>query len=355
MAQRPTLILDIMGADLGTAEMVQGAALYCAQFPEQEFNLTLVTAEPQETERQAGELLTDEQRRRVALTIVPARDHLPEQIASPVDVYKKHPNSSVRVAMNVARETPSSAVISPGNTGLVMTSALFTIGRVRGIDRTPIATPMPTLGRELTFVDGGSNVDCRPEHLYQFAMLAHIFLKHTRGVEHPSIALISNGSEDYKGNTQVREAAELLRADKDLNFRGYVEGHTLFEGDLDIMVCDGFLGNIVLKLAEGIADAIIAIMREEIKAAPLAAIAAKLFQRKAFSNVKSRLDYTQFGGAPLLGLNGNVVICHGRSPARAIMNALGVGYALAVADMAPRVAQYMAEHREMAAGTVREA
>jgi len=345
MPDRPTLILDVMGAERGIAEMVHGVVEACkAPFPSPT-QLVLVTNEMEHTRQLVGqELAAVAAQHDCAVELIPATQTLPENFTSPVDVFKKHPQCSIRVAMDHAKQTPASAVVSLGTTGLVMTSALFTLGRVKGIARPPIGTPMPTRGKQLFFVDGGSNVDNRPEHLYQFAVLAHLYVKNVYKVPRPAIALLSNGSEEYKGNAVVREAASLISADQDLNFVGFTEGHTLFKGDLDIMVCDGFIGNILLKFAEGAADMIISFLKEEIKNSLLSRLAAKIFQRRALRQFAHRLDYTYFGGAPLLGLNGNVVICHGRSPANAIKYALLVGHELARSDIAKQVAQYMEAH-----------
>jgi glycerol-3-phosphate acyltransferase PlsX len=346
---RPTLILDAMGADLGSAEMVTGAVRYlrAAASP---VNLVVVAAE--------SEALEAGYRRQLSAAAQPSgssiellhAEPLPKDFDSPLEAYRKHPRCSVNVAMQRAKETESCAVISPGSTGLVMTSALFTLGRVRGIDRAPIGTPMPTQGKELFFVDGGANVDCKPLHLYQFAVLAHLYEKYVNGVDNPVIALLSNGTEDYKGETVVKEAYKLISADKNLNFVGYIEGHTIFEGThVDVMVCDGFVGNVLLKVAEGVAEALVAIFKQEFRRAPLAGLAAKLFQQRVFRQVRSRLGFERFGGAPLLGLNGNVVICHGRSTALAIENALKVGNKLAGSNIARQVAQYVEQHMDGAA------
>jgi glycerol-3-phosphate acyltransferase PlsX len=179
--------------------------------------------------------------------------------------------------------------------------------------------------------------------------LAHLYLKTVRKIEHPSIALLSNGTEAYKGTALLKEAYELLQADPDLNFVGYTEGHTMLDGQLDIMVCDGFIGNVLLKFAEGAADIIMHTIREELKKSLPAALAAKTLQRSAWQAVRKRLDYAQYGGAPLLGLDGNVVICHGRSTAEAIKNALGVAYRLAVSDINREVAQYVQSHSHLSA------
>lgn len=344
MADSPELIVDVMGAERGIHEVVKGATQACAELGSKEHRLVLVTAEPERTEQ----LLRQEQAS-LGLTecypeVVDAPQLLPDRFTNPMDVYKKHPECSIRKAMDRAKGNPLSAVISPATTGLVMTSAIFTLGRAKGIDRTPIGTPMPTRGKLLFFVDGGSVVDCKPRWLYQFAILAHLYVQNLYGIEHPSIALLSNGTEEYKGTETIRRAYDLLARDENLNFTGYTEGHTMLSGDLDIMVCDGFIGNILLKAAEGIADTFSTLLRQELKRDPLAAMAAKLFQRGAFRRMKARTDYAQYGGAPLLGLNGNVIICHGRSPALAIKNAVLVGYELAASNIAQQVAQYMSEH-----------
>lgn len=349
MSDRPTLILDTMGADLGIEEMVRGAAQACEALAGQPFNLVLVSSEAAQAEQAKRTLLDAPALKAGCQVELVEAEHLPGQIESPVDVYKNNPRCSIRLAMDRAKGDLHSAVISPGTTGLVMTSALFTLGRVKGIERPPIGTPLPTKGKQLFFVDGGSNVDCRASHLYQFAVLAQLFVKNMYGIERPSIALLSNGSEDYKGNALVREAYQLLEADRDLNFQGFVEGHTLIQGDLDIMVCDGFIGNILLKFAEGVAGALTSIVKQELKRDPLAALAAMLLQRKAFHRVADRLDYERVGGAPLLGLNGNVVICHGRSSRKAIKNALLVGHKLATSTIAQQVAQYVEAHPQLAA------
>ena len=329
--------------------MVRGAALACESLAGDPVNLVLVSAEKEAAERAVHSLLDAPAGRSGCQVELLLAERLPNQIESPVDVYKNHPRSSIRVAMDRAKGDLNSAVISPGTTGLVMTAALFTLGRVKGVERPPIGTPLPTKGKQLFFVDGGSNVDCRASHLYQFAVLAHLFVKNMYGVERPSIALLSNGSEDYKGNAVVREAYQLLAADSDLNFQGFIEGHTMMHGDLDIMVCDGFIGNILLKFAEGVAEAFTGILKQELKRDLLAALAAKLLQRRAYKRMADRMDYARFGGAPLLGLNGNVVICHGRSNAKAIKNALLVGHKLATSTIAQQVAQYVEAHPQLAA------
>ncbi len=343
---RPTLILDTMGADLGTTEMVRGAAQACLAADGRSFDLEIVSADAEEAQQAVdAELARAAAQAGSKIRLTVAGERLPKEIASPVEAYRRYPRCSTRVAMDIAKDLPHSAVISPGTTGLVMTAAMFTLGRVRGIARAPIGTPLPTRRKQLFFVDGGSNVDCSPQQLYQFAVLAHLYIKDTTGNPHPSIALLSNGSEEYKGNQKVRDAYELIKRDEDLNFTGFIEGHMLFDGELDIMVCDGFVGNILLKFAEGAGGMIIDTFKQEIKKNFAARLAAALFQGRSLRRFAGRLDYTNFGGAPLLGLNGNVIICHGRSNARAIKNALLIGYQMAQCNISAQVAQYVEKHK----------
>ena len=349
MTTRPTLVMDVMGGDLGVAEMLRGVSDFCDVMRGSEFDMVVVHSVAGEIEalrEQMPQYALGSQTH--TLRFVEAPDIVPQEFNSPVDAFKKYPQSSIRVSMEIAREHPSSAVISPGTTGLVMTAGLFTLGRVAGIDRPPIGTPLPTHKGDMWFVDGGSNVDCKPVHLHQFAVLAHLFVKTLYGKERPRIALLSNGTEDYKGNTLVKEARALIEADRNLNCVGYVEGHSLFDGDVDIMVCDGFVGNITLKLAEGVGSFMTDSLRTAIRRNPVAAIAAKLFLRSALREMRSLTDYAQWGGAPLLGLKDNVIICHGRSNALAIRNALKVGYELSRKDLVNQVEQMMAGYRVQA-------
>jgi glycerol-3-phosphate acyltransferase PlsX len=347
MGPQTTLILDIMGADRGTAEMLRGAAEFARSDAGRGSKLVVVSAEPDATRAQVRDALEPAlQAGGGGVEVLPA-EPLPSSdgFTAPLDVFKRYPRCSIRVAMEAAKAIgPAAAVVSPGTTGLVMASATFTLGRVKGIARPPIGTPMPTYTGDMIFLDGGSNVDCKPEHLHQFAVLGGAYVRAMKGIARPTVALLSNGSEEYKGNVQVREAWDLLKADQQLNFVGYTEGHTMLSGELDVMICDGFLGNIVLKVAEGIAEMFSTQMRAEIKRRPLAAVAAQLTMQPVFRTLRKRMDYAQFGGAPLLGLNGNVMICHGRSNATAIRNALTISRRMAETGVIAEVAKAVASH-----------
>ncbi len=224
-----------------------------------------------------------------------------------------------------------------------MTAALFEMGRIHGVERPPIATPWPTAKKMLFSLDSGANVDLRPLHLHQFAHIGKVYVERVFSRPNPAIGLLSNGSEDYKGNALVREAFKLLSADRSLNFIGFIEGQNFFAGDIDVLVHDGFLGNILLKFAEGLASTVNKMLRDEIRASLFAALATSLFLRPALRRYKKRFDYTEFGGAPLLGVKGNVVICHGRSDANAIKNAIRWSVGMVDEDIAHGIEQELAE------------
>lgn len=323
----PQIVLDLGGADLGEEELLQGVKLALGA-QSSAFELVLVSNHAERT-REVANSIFGSKIDSSKVRYLNATHKLPDQILSPVQVFKDFPDSTINVGMREIKGNPAAAFISTGNTGLVMASALFTLQRVKGISRPPIASPLPTLGRTLFFLDAGSNVDCRPAHLHQFAIIGSVYVRRVWGRENPSVGLLSNGSEDYKGNAQVKETHALLAADKEINYVGYREGNTVFDGDLDILVCDGFIGNVILKFAEGLATAITSLLKQEIRKRPLAGLTAMLFQRAAFKALKRRIDYSEYGGAPLLGVNGNTVICHGRSDRNAIKNAIREALTLA--------------------------
>lgn len=335
MSDSPTIVLDLAGADLGEEELLRGVKLASCD-GNGGCNLVLVSNSKERTAEFADKII-GKSSGGFSLEFVNASHRLPDRIESPVQVYKEHPDSTINVGLRRIAGITNAAFISAGNTGLVMTSALFILKRIQGISRPPIASPLPTLGRTCFFLDAGSNVDCRPQHLYEFGVIGSVYAEKVWGREKPTVGLLSNGSEDYKGSVLVKETHALLKADPSINYIGYREGNTVFDGDLDILVCDGFIGNIILKFAEGLAGAITRLLKNEIIKRPLAGISAKLFMGAAFRALKKRVDYSEYGGAPLLGLNGNVVICHGRSDAVAIKNAIREALKLAKTGCSARI------------------
>jgi len=230
--------------------------------------------------------------------------------------------SSIAIGIALVKEGRADGFVSAGNSGAVMASALFGLGRIEGIDRPAIGTVYPTISGSCFIIDAGANVDCKPEYLAQFAVMGSAYVEKVLGVSSPRVALLSNGEEDTKGNSLIQAARPLLKASR-VNFVGNVEGKDIPFGVADVVVCDGFAGNVVIKLSEGLASALFDILRKELTAdlpSKLAALALK----PAFRRVKRRLDYAEYGGAPLLGVKGVVIIAHGRSNALAIKNAIRV-------------------------------
>lgn len=252
--------------------------------------------------------------------------HASEQITmhdSAAKAVRTKKDSSIRVASRLVREGEADGLVSAGNTGAVMATAKMVQGVVPGVDRPALASVFPTLrGTPAVMVDVGANVDCEPKMLSQFAIMGDIYSRvifHTRS---PRVGLLSIGEEEHKGNDLTRSATPLLKS-LPLNFIGNVEGRDLFTGKADVIVCDGFIGNVALKVSEGIVDVIKQMLQESLKATITRQIGYVL-SRSAFKEFKKRVDYSEFGGAPLLGVKGVCIICHGRSNANAIKNAIRV-------------------------------
>ncbi len=201
-----------------------------------------------------------------------------------------------------------------------MSLATLRIGRIEGASRPAICAIMPRQdGKQSLILDAGANVDCKPEHLYEFALMGYEYSKNVMGYENPRIGLLSNGEEESKGNELTKSAFSRLKTLK--GFVGNVEGHNIFDGSTEVIVCDGFVGNIVLKTSEGVAESITTLIKNFVKVS-LTGVVGALFMKNVFKKLKKRMDYAEYGGAPLLGVNGNVIICHGKSNAKAIKNAI---------------------------------
>jgi glycerol-3-phosphate acyltransferase PlsX len=241
---------------------------------------------------------------------------------SPADAFRKKKNSSIRVAADLVRNGEAAGLVSAGNTGAVMTISKMVFGMVPGVDRPALATVLPTLTGYSVMLDVGANVACKPDHLVQFAVMGHLFSKKIVGVAEPRVGLMSVGEEESKGNDLVREVHQTLKH-VNLNFIGNVEGRDIYNGRADVIVCDGFTGNVALKTSEGLIEAMLKLMKEELTRNMQARLGAAL-SRQAFRRLKKRLDYSEYGGAPLLGLRGASIICHGRSNGNAIKNAIRV-------------------------------
>jgi len=330
------IALDAMGGDLGPGEMVAGAIL-AARTTDLEITL-----------------LGDESRLRALLreqNCSSPRIHLvhTSQVVdmdeSPFDAIRKKKDSSIVRAFTLHREGKVDGVVSAGNSGATMAAAIKLLGRLGEISRPGIAGIFPTLKGPVVMMDVGANVDCRPQHLFQFAIMASAFSQILFGTSQPRVGLLSIGEEGGKGNLLVKKSHELLQQSS-LNYIGNVEGRDTFQGDVDVIVCDGFVGNVCLKLSEGLAEAVMGMLREEIVKSAKAKL-GYLLAKDAFVSFRKRVDYAEYGGAPLLGLKGNGIVCHGRSNAKAIMNAIRVASEMARNRVNDRILQLLSADREL--------
>jgi glycerol-3-phosphate acyltransferase PlsX len=325
--------IDVMGGDNAPAVEVEGAVAAAREFG---IPVTLVG----DTERVRRELAKHET---TGLDIV--LQHASEVVGmhdSASDAIRKKKDSSIRVAFELVKQGEADAVVSAGNSGATMAAGMFVLKRIRGIERPAIAQIFPTLSGRTLVLDVGGNVDCKAVNLVQFAIMGEVYARSIMGVENPRIGLLSNGEEESKGNDLTRETSALLRKIS-LDYVGYVEGRDIFNGKVEVVVCDGFVGNVVLKLSEGLAEAVGAMLKEEIASSFLSKV-GYLLVRRAFKNFKKKVDYAEYGGAPLLGIDGVGMICHGGSNPKAIKNAIRFAHEYAQKGVNQRMAEKLQEN-----------
>lgn len=231
----------------------------------------------------------------------------------------KYKESTIYKAIDLLREKKVQAVLSAGHSGATMSLATLRVGRLKNVLRPAIATLMPNINDKTLFLDVGANTDCKSEHLFQFAVMGEAYAKELMNISKPRVALLSNGEEDSKGNELTKESHKLLK--KLPNFVGNAEGRDIFNGKIDVLVCDGFSGNIILKACEGVATAIFSMLKDKTKKSKIALLGAMLM-KPVFKSLKKHIDWQEYGGAPLLGIKGCVIISHGKSDSRAIKNAI---------------------------------
>lgn len=304
------IALDAMGSDKRPKPDVEGAVMAAREFG---ICITLVG----DKARIESELARHDTRG-LDLPIV----HTPTEIAmrEHVDAIKSKKDASMNVAVRLVKERQAEAFVTMGNSGAAMATALLTLGRIKGIDRPGFAAVIPSGNSRTLLIDIGANAEVKPENLYQFAMMGSIYMHRVLGMPNPRIALLSNGEEEGKGTTIVRNAYKLLK-DSHLNFIGNAEGKDVPRGFADVVVSDGFAGNVMIKTMEGVAETLVEFLKAEIKSRPIAMLGAAL-AKPAFDALKLRLDYAEIGGAPVLGVNGITIIGHGRSNAKAVKNAI---------------------------------
>jgi glycerol-3-phosphate acyltransferase PlsX len=314
------IAVDAMGGDHAPDEIVKGALLAAEEYPAVE--IILVGRADIVREK-----LGASPPARISVVDAPEVVDMTDNALAPL---RRKRNSSVRIAANLVSDGRANVMVSAGHTGAAMTSAYKVLGTIEGVSRPALATILPSANESghTIILDVGANVDSKPAYLREFAVMGHFYAQMILGVESPRVGLLSIGEEEGKGNELTKETFRVLK-ETGLNFMGNAEGRDVFNGNADVIVCDGFIGNVVLKASESLGELVSKWLRYEVTRTPGRKVGA-LILRNAFGDIKKRMDYDEYGGAPLLGVNGGCIICHGRSNAKAIKNAIRVARDFAV-------------------------
>jgi len=324
-----TIALDAMGGDHAPRAEVEGAILAARELG---VRVLLVGVEDIVRQELARHKLRD-----LPIEVMNANDVI-TMTDSPSHAFRRKKESSLHVAARLVRDGKAEALVSAGNTGAVMTVARFVLGTLPSVDRPALAAAFPNMKEKVSIIlDVGANVDSKPEQIEQFAVMGEIYYRTIWGVKRPRVALLSIGEEEMKGNELTREAGALLKQTS-LNFTGNVEGRDVFRGNVEVVVCDGFIGNIALKISEGVVEHIGGMLKKAIKSSLRSQLGYALSKR-AFDDFRKRTDYSEYGGAPLLGVKGITVIGHGRSNPNAVKNAIRVAAELCRARVNEKIEQ----------------
>ncbi len=317
MSAAVRVALDAMGGDNAPGEVVLGA-IQAAR----EYSMGVYLVGREEAIRAE---LAKHDTSGLDLPIVHT-DEVIEMDEHPASAVRRKKNASMTLALQLVRDGSALGAVSAGNSGAMMAASLFTLKRIEGVDRPALGAVFPTRDGVSFVLDVGANTDCKPEYLQQFALMGSIYMERIFSVSSPCVGLLANGEEETKGNELVQQTHQLLKAHAEtlgINFIGNVEGREIPAGGADVVVCDGFVGNVVLKLGEGLAETLLGMLRTQMTSSLPNKLAAAVLQpglRKVFR----RMDYAEYGGVPLLGINGSAIVSHGRSNAKAIKNALRV-------------------------------
>ncbi|MBR6012294.1 MAG: phosphate acyltransferase PlsX [Selenomonadaceae bacterium] len=307
------LAVDAMGGDKAPAEIVKGAVQAAKKYS---CEIVLVG-----DENKIRECLKGEDIKNLPLTIKHASEII-EMGEHPADAVRNKKDSSIVVATRLVKDEECDAVLSAGSTGAAVAAAQLILKRVHGIGRPAIATPIPTPKGVTLMLDSGANVDSKPEHLIQSGIMGALYAEHVFGIKNPKVGLLNIGEEETKGNEQAKETYQLFQNVKNINFCGNAEGRDIPEGHFDVVVCDGFVGNVVLKFGEGLALTILKLIKEAVNDGGIFAKIGALLLKPTLKSLAKRLDVSEYGGAPLLGVNGYCIISHGSSDAKSICSAI---------------------------------
>ena len=327
------IALDAMGGDLAPSATVEGAIESTTN--NEDVSVILVG-----DENRILDELRDKKYPKGQISIQPSGEAVPMN-ESPSNALRRRKDSSIAVAVDLVKDKKADAIVSAGHSGVTMAMSLVKIRKAEGVDRPAIATIMPSYKEPFVLVDAGANVDCEPHNLLEFGVMGSAYSNALFDNPSPKVGLLNIGEEDSKGNELTKEAFKLLK-DSSINFIGNVEGKEVYAGEADVVVCDGFMGNVTLKISEGLAEAVYKMLKRDISRS-ITGILGYLLMKPALRNFKNKTDYAEHGGAPLLGINGTSIISHGRSSSRAIMNAIGVAAKLAGKKLHVNIAKEIAK------------
>lgn len=332
------IAVDAMGGDHAPAAVVDGAVRACRELGA---DVILVGDET----RIRGELVRLDAADQKGITVRHATQVV-EMTEHAGQAIRRKRDASIRVIFDLVKAGEADAALSAGHSGAMLAGALLVLGRLPEVERPAILTFLPTLTGRVALLDAGANVDVKPLHLVQFALTGEVWARRVLGIEKPRLGVLSNGEELSKGTALTRTAVEALSRDPHIAFRGYAEGKDLFSGDFDVVATDGFTGNVVLKTAEGTAFAFAQLLRRSIQASALAKVGAALM-KPVFDHLRRTLDWAEYGGAPLLGCAGTVILAHGRSDAHAIRNAIRTANEAAQVDASEDISSACARARKL--------
>jgi len=327
------IAIDAMGGDNAPDDIISGV-LESIEFLGEDDQLILVGPEEVIEPR-----LPSPKSRGGTITVVHAPD-LIEMDEPPVESLRKKPKSSIAILAKLVKRREADAAISAGNTGACVAAFQMRMRNLPGVNRPGIAVVFPTFEGPVTICDVGANIACKPINLYQYGVMASIYAEHLLGIDNPRIGLMSIGAEDAKGNEVVKKSRELLKSDAEMNFVGNIEGRDIFKGVCDVAICEGFVGNVILKLTEGLVDGLFKAIKHELLEEKLR-LAMKF--KPVMTRIYKKYDYHEYGGAPLLGVNGTALICHGSSKARTIKNAILASKRYSVAKINDKIVDYLSK------------
>lgn len=322
-----TIAVDAMGGDLAPASAIEGAIAAIAENPD--ISIMLVG----NVDKISG-ILDSHSYDKNRIQIIHAATII-ENDDSPTIAIKTKKDSSIVVGLNLVKTKDAQAFVSAGSTGAILAGATLILKRVSGVSRPALATLLPSLSGYTFLVDSGANMDCKPEYLVQFAQMGSVYMREIMGIANPKVGLVNVGTEEGKGNELAKAAYDLLKS-ANINFVGNIEGRNIPLGEVDVAVCDGFVGNVTLKFAEGFAKGMMTMLKQELMSSNVSKIGAAL-SKGAYGRLRKRFDYTEVGGAPFIGLNALVVKAHGSSNAKAMKNAINQCTSFIKTDIAKKI------------------